>query len=90
MAKQMTITIETDSLLILRGRSTSHAWCPFCGANVEMIAFQNIGTISSDGKALDDWLKSGALHCAERADGSVVICLNSLLARAQNTKPAIP
>jgi hypothetical protein len=88
MAKQMTITIETDSLLILRGRSTSHAWCPLCGAEVEMIALQNLGAISSDGKALDDWIKSGALHRAEMADGSAVICLNSLLARVQNTKPA--
>jgi hypothetical protein len=88
MAKQMTITIETDSLLILRGRSTTRVWCPLCGAEVEMIALQNMGTVSSNGKALEDWLKSGGLHRAETADGLTVICFNSLLALVQNTKPA--
>ena len=35
MAKQTKITIETDSLLILRGRSSVRAWCPRCAAEVE-------------------------------------------------------
>ena len=85
MARQMTITIETNSLLILRGRTTTRAWCPLCGGEVEMIAFQNMGEISSHGKALDHWLNSHALHRAARADGSPVICLNSLLARVLTT-----
>lgn len=85
MAKQMTITIETDSLLIFRGRTTTRTWCPLCGDEVEMIAFQNMSVSSSGRKALDDWLNSGALHRADTADGSPVICLNSLLARVPKT-----
>ena len=85
MAKQMTITIETDSLLIIRGRTTTRAWCPLCGGEVEMITFQNMGASSSHGKALDDWLNSGALHRADSPDGTPVICLNSLLARVPKT-----
>jgi hypothetical protein len=87
MAKQLTITIETQSLFILRGRSTTRQWCPLCDAEVEMIAFQNTGTISNDEKAFDDWLNTGALHRAAAADGAPLICLNSLLARVHNTKP---
>ena len=87
MAKQTRITIETDSLLILRGRNSRRTWCPKCKAEREMIALENLGVISNlDRRALEEWLNSGELHRVETADGSAMICLNSLLARVQNTK----
>jgi hypothetical protein len=89
MAKQTTITIETRSLLILHSRSSRAAYCPVCGAKVEMIALEDTGVISSlDRAALEQWLNSGELHRAVTADGSSLICLNSLLARVTNTRPA--
>ena len=85
MAKQTRITIETDSLLILRGRNSSRAWCPLCAAEEEMIALENTGVISNLEKtALEEWLNSGELHRLQAADGSTLICLNSLLALVQN------
>jgi len=87
MAKQTTITIESDSLLILQGRSSRRAWCPLCAAEGEMIALENTGVISNlERRALEDWLNSGELHWSQAADGSTLICLNSLLARLRNTK----
>jgi hypothetical protein len=87
MAKQTKITIETDSLLILRSRNSRRKWCPLCAADGEMIALENAGVISNlDRPALEEWLNSGNLHRSQAADGSVLICLNSLLARVQNTK----
>lgn len=87
MAKRTKITIESDSLLILRGRSSSRAWCPLCKADTEMIALDKIGVISNlDRPALEEWLNSGELHRSYAGDGSVLVCLNSLLARVQNTK----
>lgn len=87
MAKQTTITIESDSLLILQGRTSRRAWCPLCAAEGEMIALQNTGVISNlERRALEDWLKSGELHRSQTGDGSTLICLNSLLARVRNTK----
>jgi hypothetical protein len=87
MAKQTRITIETDSLLIVRGRSSRRTWCPQCAAEGEMIALENVGVISNlERPALEEWLNSGELHRSQAADGSQVICLNSLLARVQNTK----
>lgn len=86
MAKQTTVTIKTDSLLILRGRSSRRAWCPRCAAEVEMIAMKDTGVISNlDELALEEWLSSEELHRSQAADGSVLTCLNSLLARVQNT-----
>jgi hypothetical protein len=89
MAKQTKITIETDSLLILRGRNSRRAWCPMCGTEGEMISLENVGVMSNlDQHALEKWLNSGQLHQSQAADGTDLICLNSLLARVQNTKPA--
>jgi hypothetical protein len=87
MAKQTKITIETDSLLILKSRISRRAWCPLCAAESEVIVLDNVGVISNlERSALEEWLNSEELHRSEAADGSVQICLNSLLARVQNTK----
>ena len=87
MAKQTKITIETDSLLILRSRSSRRAWCPLCAAEGEMIALENVGLVSNlERPALEEWLNAGELHRLQAGDGSVLICLNSLLACVQNTK----
>jgi hypothetical protein len=87
MAKQTTITIQSDSLLILQGRTSRRAWCPLCAAEGEMIALEDTGVISNlERGALEDWLNSGELHRSQAADGSTLICLNSLLARVRNTK----
>jgi hypothetical protein len=89
MAKQTTITIETKSLLVLYSRSSIASYCPMCGASVEMIALQDTGVLSSLHRAaLEQWLSSGEVHRAEAADGSSLICLNSLLGRVTNTNPA--
>jgi hypothetical protein len=85
MAKQTRITIETDSLLILRRGNSALTWCPRCGAERETIALTTM--ISHLQKTLlEEWLNSGDLHQLEAADGSPLVCLNSLLARVQNTK----
>ena len=52
-----------------------------------MIAIGSAGVISNlEPPALEEWLNSGELHQWESADGSTLICLNSLLARVQKTK----
>jgi len=84
MAKQTRITIETESLLILRGRSSRRAWCPQCAAEMEMIAagvMPNLG-----GPELQEWLNSGGLHRSQTPEGSELICLSSLLARVRSRK----
>ena len=88
MAKLTKITIESESLLMLRGRSSTRGWCPQCGAEAEMVAWENVGVVSNlDLSGLQAWLNSGELHRSQTDDdGSPLICLNSLLARVQNTK----
>ncbi len=87
MAKQTKITIETESLVIMRGRTMTRAWCSVCATNREMIALEDIGVISNlERSALEEWLNSGNLHRLQTASGSTWICWNSLLAQGQKTK----
>ena len=89
MAKQTKITIETDSLLILRGRTALRAFCQQCSGETEMIPLEGIGVISNlppvEGEA---WIESQDLHRSQASDGGTLICLNSLLKRVQRTKTA--
>ena len=87
MAKQTKITIETDSLLILLGRNLNRAWCPLCAKEVEIIALENVAVVSNlDQSALSEWLNAMELHEFQATGGAILLCLNSLLARVQNTK----
>ena len=86
MKRQTKINIETDSLVLLRGRNSTRAHCPFCNAESEMVALENLQVISNlDRTALEDWINSGDLHRLKGDGGSPLICLNSLLARLRNT-----
>jgi hypothetical protein len=54
---------------------------------MEMIAPENTIVISTlEQPALEQWLNAGQLHRSQAANGSVLICLDSLLARVQNTE----
>jgi hypothetical protein len=89
MAKQTKVTIETDSLLVLQGRSSLRAWCPQCGTEGEMIPLEGIGVISNlEPREVEAWIESEALHHSRAADGAPLICLNSMLKRVQKPKTA--
>ena len=87
MAKRTTITIETNSLLIVRARTVRRAWCPECGAVAEMVTSAMTAVPPDPSQhSVEKWLNSMNLHRAQAADGGTLICLNSLLAQVQKTK----
>ena len=89
MSRETKITIESDSLLILRGRSSLRAWCPECASEVEMIPLDSVGVISNLAPPeVEAWIQSEALHHVMAADGASLICLNSMLKRVQRKGPA--
>jgi hypothetical protein len=89
MAKQKKITIETDSLLILRGGIPLWAWCQQCRGEAEMIPLEGVGVISNLQPAeVEEWLESQDLHRSQTPNGETLICLNSLLKRVQKSKTA--
>ena len=99
VVKTTRITIETESLLVVRRGKTIVAWCPVCCADVEAM------TLAGDGFGEDipstllrDWLAAGKLHLWSPDGGPARICLTSLLRcfesedarRLPNPKPTIP
>jgi hypothetical protein len=77
----MILTIETESLMVVRGNSAPRSWCSQCGAETEMVGLLNLGVVTNlDRTALEEWLNSVDLHRSAASDGSPVVCLNSLLA----------
>ena len=89
MARQTKITIETDSLLVLRGCKSLRAWCPECGAESEMIPLDGVGVISNlEPREVEAWIQSEDLHRVVSAESAALICLNSMLKRIQKRGPA--
>ena len=87
MSRETKITIESDSLLILRGRSSLRAWCPDCASEVEMIPLDGIGVISNLApREVEAWIQSEDLHHTKTADGAPLICMNSMLKRVRKAK----
>ena len=82
MARQTRISIETDSLLVLRGRKSLRAWCPNCGVEVDMVPLNDLGVISNmPPPEVEAWIQSEDLHHSKTADGAPLVCLNSMLKR---------
>jgi hypothetical protein len=90
MAKRTRITIETDSLLVLRGRKSLRAWCPQCGAEAEMIPLNDVGVVSNLPPAeVQAWMDAADLHHTE-AGGAALLCLNSMLKRLRKSSEGEP
>ena len=89
MSRETKITIESDSLLILRGRNSLRAWCPDCASEVEVIPLDGLGVISNLAPMeVETWIQSEDLHHVMAADGAPLICLNSMLKRVRKKGPA--
>ena len=86
MSKHTRITVETDSLLVLRGRRPLRAWCPECAAEVEMVPLDGVGVISNlPPLEVERWMKSEDLHHVQGDDSAPLVCLNSMLKRIRRT-----
>lgn len=89
MAKHTKITVESDTLLVLRGRRSLRAWCPWCCAESEMIPLNGVGVISNlNPPEVEAWIESEDLHHTTAAGGAPMICLNSMLKRVHKAKTA--
>lgn len=86
MAQRTTITVETASLLVLRGRRSLRVWCPQCGAEGEVIPLYETGVISNlMPQEVEAWIESEDLHHIQAPDGAHLVCLNSMLKRVRKT-----
>lgn len=82
MVRTTKITVETETVTILRTASTALAWCPQCGAEVEVIATES-GNLSSQ---IQEWHRAGKVHVWREASGEIRICLSSLLGSCERAE----
>jgi hypothetical protein len=80
VVKTTRITIETESLLVVRRGKTIVTWCPACCAEVEAMSVEDDGL----GEGIPfvvfrQWLATGRLHFWGPDGGPVQVCLPSLL-----------
>lgn len=91
MAKRITITIETTSVVVLRSTCTSRSWCPLCASEFETVALTGAETLTQTHfPALQKWLESGTVHHFNTPEGVPLICPTSLQACVQKPKTGNP
>jgi hypothetical protein len=79
-AKTTRITLEKDTIMLVRHARAEQAWCPICGNVVDVVALANDAL--SEFLASNDvrgWIAAGKLHMSREPNGPVRICLASLL-----------
>ncbi|HEX8815717.1 MAG TPA: hypothetical protein VF753_09470 [Terriglobales bacterium] len=93
--KRTEITVETDQILVLRKSRTSRNWCAECGREVEMVTVNNAGVLTGGNAQtpkLQAVLPGGrddrGWHWSQDADGTPLICLESLL-KMNSGKPSL-
>ena len=80
MLKTTRITVETDTLMVVRRAKAVLAWCPDCRSQVNVIALTHDSLAEAATAAqLQHWLDTGKLHLWQQADGPAQICVPSLL-----------
>ena len=74
------ITVETDTVLVVRRATAARAWCPKCAAEVDAITLTPESlSEAATANQLAVWLDTGRLHVWHKAEGAVQICVPSLL-----------
>lgn len=78
-AQTARITVETETLIVIRRAKAILDWCPDCLAKVETITL-DAGSLADPATAaqIQTWLLTGKLHHWSTATG-VHICVRSLL-----------
>jgi hypothetical protein len=75
--ERIEITIETSHIIVIRRRP---AWCPACALQVELLtAEEAAAAVGVSSSPIHRGAESGQLHASEAADGTLYVCLNSLL-----------
>jgi hypothetical protein len=78
--KTTTITVETETLIIVHRAKAALDWCPDCRAQVDVITLDRDSLIEFATTAqIHEWHSKGKLHLWQPAHGLTRICVTSLL-----------
>lgn len=86
MSKRTTITVETETLVILHSKNAGWSWCAECAVQVRTLRPADLPQLASpDLSPTHTSVSTPGLHWIRAPDGAVRLCLNSLLAWIQTT-----
>jgi hypothetical protein len=78
--RRMQITIETDEVTIIRRRHPRRTWCRECACEVEVVGMEEASVLAGmTERALRNCAQSQGWHLSEAGDGTLLVCLKSLL-----------
>jgi hypothetical protein len=77
--KSIRVTVESDTLLVVRRAKVVTAWCPVCGAQVEAITLTPESFVEPAAVEMQQWLAMGKLHLWHSDEGAVQVCVTSIL-----------
>jgi hypothetical protein len=78
--KTTRITLETETLVIVRHAKAAVSWCPGCRAKVDVVTLDADSVVEPATAAqIRHWQATGKLHFSQPANGSAQICVSSLL-----------
>jgi hypothetical protein len=80
--KTTRITVETRRVLVISGGGSIVQWCAACHYEVRMLTAEEASVIANiKTRIVYQWVEKGLVHFSEERDGSLLICINSLLER---------
>ena len=79
--RRISITVETDSVLLIRSRrKMPRGWCAKCAGYTEFMPLQEARALmSSDAATLSQLIDSESLHLSKDADQPSLVCFLSIL-----------
>ena len=77
--RQMRVTIQTERILEMSQGSGLYSLCQQCGDEVRMVTIEQAAALArASSPEIFRELGAGMLHFIESAEGSLLICFNSL------------
>ena len=78
--RRVQITIETDEVTIIRRRHPRRTLCRECACEAEVVGMEEAGVLAGmTERALRNCAQSQGWHLSEAGDGTLLVCLKSLL-----------
>ncbi len=88
------IIVETETLMIVRHARAALAWCPSCQAEVDVIVLSQSSLSDPEtASQMQQWIRCERLHRWYSPEGTVHICVPSLLqssAQTEERRPRLP
>ena len=83
--RRTTVTVELSEVLVIRKPGGSVlAWCPGCVAETVMLRPEAAAVLTGlSTRTIYRGVEAGRVHFAETSEGSLLVCLNSLLANRE-------